>query len=260
MNSSGSVAFDRAASYYDETRGLSPEGVARTTEALAGALGEEGPILEVGIGTGQVALPLREAGRRIVGIDLSRPMLDVLLAKDADRHVPVVEGDATAMPFHDDAFTGAYLRWVLHLIPDWRAAVGEIARVVGPGGVFIAGLGSYGGIGSEMQARFSEITGVSAEPIGLTRDGWDALDAAVAALGGGKLPGVTFEAVDRDDLETLMRGIESNRYSWTWQVTDDDLRARAAAEVRTWAESRWGPLDRMPREVSSYRFASYRLA
>jgi hypothetical protein len=111
-----------------------------------------------------------------------------------------------------------------------------------------------------MQARFSETTGVSAEPIGLTWDGWDALDAAVAALGGAKLPDVTFEAVDRDDLETFMRGIESNRYSWTWKVADDDLRTRAAAEVRTWAESRWGPLDRMPREVSSYRFASYRLA
>jgi SAM-dependent methyltransferase len=256
---SGSVAFDRAAAYYDSTRGLSPEGVLRTTEALAGALGDEGPILEVGVGTGQVALPLRATGRRVVGLDLSRPMLEALVAKDEARDVPVVEGDATAMPFRDDAFAGAYLRWVLHLIGDWTAAIAEIARVVSPDGRFLACLGSYGGIGSEMQARFVEITGVSADPIGLTWDGWDALDAAVAAVGGQKLPDVTFDAIDRDDLETFMRGIERNSYSWTWRVPDEELRRRAAAEVRTWAQERWGPLDRIPREVSSYRFAAYRL-
>lgn len=259
MSGPGSVAFDRAASYYDETRGLSPEGVARTTATLAGALGDDGPILEIGVGTGQVALPLREAGRAIVGIDLSRPMLDVLRAKDAARRVPVVEGDATALPFRDDAFTAAYLRWVLHLIADWTAAVAEVARVVRAGGRFVAGLGSYGGIGSEMQARYAEITGISADPIGLTWDGWAELDAAVAALGGEKLPDLTFEALDRDDLETFMRGIEANSYSWTWKVADEGQRRRAAADTRAWAEARWGPLERVPKEVSSYRFATYRM-
>ena len=49
-----------------------------------------------------------------------------------------------ATPFPDGAFGAAYLRWVLHLVRDWRAVVGEVARVVAPGGVIVAHLGDYG--------------------------------------------------------------------------------------------------------------------
>ncbi len=105
---------------------------------------------------------------------------------------PLVEGDATSLPFADDAFAGAYLRWVLHLIPDWRAAVREIERILAPGSTFIAALGAYGGYRQEMQARFAEITGISTEPAGLAWNGWDELDAEVASLGLQKLPDIGF--------------------------------------------------------------------
>ena len=92
-----SIAFDRAADYYDATRGLSEEGVRKTTEALVGAFAGAGPILEVGVGTGQVAMPLRAAGVDPVGLDLSRPMLAKLLAKAGGAPpFPLVEGGATA--------------------------------------------------------------------------------------------------------------------------------------------------------------------
>lgn len=253
---SGSIPFDRAAEYYDDTRGLSPEGVERTTRALAEALGDAAPVLEIGVGTGQVAIPLREAGLDVIGLDLSRPMLEQLRRKGV--FVPVVEADATRMPFRDDAFGGAYLRWVLHLIADWRRAVQETARVVRPGGRFLVGLGSYGGTQAEIQARFAEATGVPIEPVGLAWNGWHELDDEVASLGGEKLPDVTFPDRDRDDLEHFVRGIEENRYSWTWAVTDDEARADAAADVRAWAEGRWGALDRVPRAQFEWRYAVYR--
>ena len=56
-----------------------------------------------------------------------------------------------------------------------------------------------------------------------------------------------------------MRGIEANRYSWTWAVPDDALREHAAAEARRWAEERLGPLEAVPRERFEWRFARYRL-
>jgi SAM-dependent methyltransferase len=261
---SDSIAFDRAAEYYDSTRGLSEEGVRRTTEALIAAFevgaDASGPILEVGVGTGQVALPLHEAGVAITGLDLSRPMLSKLIAKAGGAPpFPLVEGDATGMPFRDEAFAGAYLRWVLHLIPDWRAAVREIARVVVHGGRFVAALGSYGGHRSEIQARFAEITGISIDPPGLAWAGWDELDVEIARIGGAKMPDLEFDDHDRDDLDVFVRGMERNRYSWTWAVQDDALRERAAAETRRWAEQRWGPLQETPRETFRWRFAHYRL-
>lgn len=257
---SDSIAFDRAAEYYDDTRGLSEEGVRHTTEALAEAFRGAGPILEIGVGTGQVALPLHDAGVHVVGVDLSRPMLSKLLAKaGGGPPFPLVEGDATSLPFADDAFAGVYLRWVLHLIPDWRAAVREIARILSPGSAFVAALGAYGGYRQEMQARFAEITGNSTEPAGLAWNGWDELDTEVASLGLQKLPDIGFTDQDRDDLEHFMQAIEGNRFSWTWAVPDAATREAAAAEVRRWAEGRWGPLNEIPPETIDWRFAVYRL-
>ncbi len=148
----GSVAFDRAAEYYDRTRGSSPEGLRKTIDLLTGELRDRGTVLEVGVGTGQLGLPLHDAGIAVIGLDLARPMMDKLVEKAGGRSpFPLVQGDATRMPFRDGAFGGAYLRWVLHLIPAWGDALAEIVRVVRPGGVFLASLGSYGGRRSEVR-------------------------------------------------------------------------------------------------------------
>jgi len=254
---SDSVSFDRAAEYYDATRGLSDDGIRATTDALVQVFGgAPRPVLEVGVGTGQVAVPLIAAGMNVVGLDLSRPMLAKLLQK-AGPAPALVQGDAARMPWRDHAFGGAYLRWVLHLIRDWRRAVAEIVRVVEPGGSFAAALGDYGGRRSEIQARFLEVAGGSVEPVGIALGGWDLLDEEMSSLGARKLPDLTLEELDRDDLETFVRGIERNVHSWTWAVPDDDLRARAATEARRWAEARWGPLDRVPRQRFEWRFARY---
>ncbi len=70
-----SVSFDRAAEYYDRTRALPPELAARQTEMLAGALAGRSRVLEIGVGTGRIALPLWQSGVPVVGLDLSAPML-----------------------------------------------------------------------------------------------------------------------------------------------------------------------------------------
>ncbi len=256
--SDGSIAFDRAAEYYDATRGFSDEGVRRTIEALSGHFPGAGSVLEVGVGTGQLAIPLREAGVGVVGLDLSRPMLARLVAKAGGRPpFGLIEGDATALPFPDDAFGGVYLRWVLHLIPDWAGVVREIVRVLAPGGEFVAALGAYGGTRSQIQERFAETTGVTIEPAGLDWDGWALLDAEMARLGVAKLPDITFLDHERDDLETFIQGIEGNRFSWTWAVRDETARREAAADVRRWAEDRWGVLAEVPLEEFETRFAVY---
>ena len=245
----GSVAFDRAAEYYDRTRGSSPEGLRKTIDLLTEELRDRGTVLEVGVGTGQLGLPLSEAGIPVAGLDLARPMMDKLVEKAGGRSpFPLVQGDATRMPFRDGAFGGAYLRWVLHLIPAWRDALAEIVRVVRPGGAFLASLGSYGGPRSEIQERFAELTGVSIEPPGLTWDGYDELDAVATALGLVPRALAPISEIGREGLDAFIDAIADNRYSWTWKVEDPDLLARTAAEVRRWAEERYGPLGALPRD------------
>jgi ubiquinone/menaquinone biosynthesis C-methylase UbiE len=69
---SDSVVFDRAASFYDETRGF-PPGEERSIAALISRVGHLGPdsrVFEIGIGTGRIALPLARHVRAVYGIDL----------------------------------------------------------------------------------------------------------------------------------------------------------------------------------------------
>ena len=149
-----SVRFDRAAAHYDTTRAISDEGMARTIELLASELLGRGRALEVGVGTGLLALPLHEAGVSLAGLDLTPAMMARLLEKAGGTSpFPLVQGDATRMPFADDAFAGAYLRWVLHLISNWRDALVEVVRVIEPGGVLLVCLGAYDEPSTEIRRK-----------------------------------------------------------------------------------------------------------
>jgi len=240
----GSVAFDRAADFYDETRSYAEETHRATTELLAAELRGRGRVLEVGVGTGLIALPLHEAGIPMLGLDLSAPMMAKLVEKGGGQlPFPLVRGDATALPLRDGAVGAGVVRWVLHLIADWRAVVAELIRVIRPGGVLVVHLGSYGGPWDEIHNRFTELSGMELEPVGL---GWHReaeLDVEVARHGGSlRLLPALLERTE-EPLEAFLDAIRSNHYSWTWPLSDD-ARLDVLEQLRPWAEERFGPLDR----------------
>ena len=106
-----SIAFDRAADYYDETRGY-PEGIARRVAgeiAIAGELSGDEQLLEIGVGTGRMALPLSRHVGRIVGVDLATPMLQRLIDKRSDERLEVLRADITRLPFPDDCFDAVFV-------------------------------------------------------------------------------------------------------------------------------------------------------
>ncbi len=61
--------------------------------ALLADLAEEGPVLEMGIGTGRLALPLAARGLDVAGIEASQVMVERLRAKAGGERIPVVVGD-----------------------------------------------------------------------------------------------------------------------------------------------------------------------
>lgn len=134
------VSFDRAAGYYDATRGYTP-GVAEQIRAgllEATAATSSDRWLEIGIGTGRIALPFIEHGHFYVGADLARAMLQTLRSK-LDSAVPdavfgLFQADATHLPFATASFDVVLAVHVLHLVDGWQAAVQEVRRVLRPGG------------------------------------------------------------------------------------------------------------------------------
>jgi SAM-dependent methyltransferase len=132
---SDSIAFDRAASFYDETRGF-PPGVETPIAALiaqAGHITSNSRVLEIGVGTGRIGLPVSIHSGVYYGIDLSFPMMQRLRAKQRGEPIFVAQADAIRLPFLQATFDATIAVHVLHLIPGWQQAVGEVARVLRPG-------------------------------------------------------------------------------------------------------------------------------
>ena len=156
-----SINFDRAAEYYDSTRSLPPQIADKLTELLLTELAGKGRCLEIGIGTGRIALPLAQGGVDIAGVDISSAMLARLQEKAEALGVvvPAQVADATALPFEDGSFDAGIACHVFHLIRDWPAAVRELARVVRPGGMVLVEADPNGGLRSRFRDRVTEIVG-----------------------------------------------------------------------------------------------------
>jgi ubiquinone/menaquinone biosynthesis C-methylase UbiE len=95
----------------------------------------QGRVLEVGIGTG-LNLPYYPADAIITGIELSPAMLAIARQRAADlgRDVDLHTGDAEHLPFGGAAFDTVVCALSLCTIPDPAAAIGEMKRVLVPGG------------------------------------------------------------------------------------------------------------------------------
>jgi len=89
-------------------------------------------VLDVGCGTGRLALALAERGARVWGVDPSEEMLGQARSNAAGK-AAFKEARAEALPFKDGWFDRAVLRLVVHLV-DRPQAFREIARVLSPGG------------------------------------------------------------------------------------------------------------------------------
>src|SRR5215211_5157710 len=141
------VSFDRAAEYYDATRGYRDGSAERIRDAIVAHTGA-GPStrwLELGVGTGRIALPFIRAGYDYTGVDISQAMMDRLagkLAQDPSRPTYRFElrhGDITELPFEDSTFDIIIMLHVLHLVADWQAVLREARRALRPNGWLLLG-------------------------------------------------------------------------------------------------------------------------
>ncbi|MCP4383438.1 MAG: methyltransferase domain-containing protein [Hyphomicrobiales bacterium] len=130
------AAYARWAPVYDRVFGMVIGGPIRTVVAEANKL-PPSRILEVGVGTG-IALPRYDRKHRIVGIDLSRDMLDRAEKRVSDSRLDNVEAlaemDAGNLTFTDESFDAVMAMFVITVVPDPQRVLSEIIRVVKPGG------------------------------------------------------------------------------------------------------------------------------
>jgi phosphatidylethanolamine/phosphatidyl-N-methylethanolamine N-methyltransferase len=132
-------AYRRWAGMYDMVfGGVSGPGRRRAVAAVNRLPGTR--VLEVGVGTG-LALPRYRRDKRVVGIDLSRDMLERARQRVAAEGLSHVEGlmemDAEATEFEDGAFDIAVAMFTASVVPDAKRLFAEMSRVVRPGGYLL---------------------------------------------------------------------------------------------------------------------------
>lgn len=126
--------YDRYAGRYDRDTGWYERVMLGSARRLVCGQAR-GRVLEVAVGTGR-NLPFYAPDVPLTGVDLSPAMLAVARQRAAElgREVQLREADAQALPFPDAAFDTVVCTLGLSSIPDDRAAVGQMFRVLRHGG------------------------------------------------------------------------------------------------------------------------------
>lgn len=96
-------------------------------------------LLDIGTGTGHTGLAFAASGVEVVGLDMTRAMLDQArgLARQRGATFDAVQSYAERLPFADGAFDAVACRYCAHHFQDNPQAIREMGRVLRPGGVLV---------------------------------------------------------------------------------------------------------------------------
>jgi SAM-dependent methyltransferase len=166
---------------------------------LVAAVVEASParVLEVGCGWGELAeWVARETGAEVVATDLSPRMVELARERGIDATV----ADVQLLPFDDGAFDVVVAAWMLYHVPDLDRGLGEIARVLRPGGKLVAATNS---ITHLLELR--ELVGSGPSSITFSREsGQELLERHFVAVRREDIDG-TLSFADRDEVEEYVR-------------------------------------------------------
>jgi SAM-dependent methyltransferase len=252
-----SLSFDRAVSYYDRTR-LMPDWLrdALTDSFVREArVTPESKILEIGIGTGRIALQFAERGLFVVGVDLSLAMMGELQKKNAKLgyHVVAAQADANALPFSVLVYDCVYIVNTLHVVANWQNAIHDAWRILKPGGYLLvsAHYTNPESIFDQMQLKLRELAqarGIDARLPGLQSD--EELKTELNRLGETRIVEVV-RHVDGVTPAPMLDGLGARGASNTWVIPENIL-DEIMPSLRVWAEQTFGDLSRELEEESRF--------
>lgn len=256
--------FDRVAAAYDQTRGY-PPGVAEAVMSyIARALDlapERSRLLELGVGSGRIALPFIHAGYHYTGVDISQNMLSLLREKlgNEANHATLLMADVAALPLPERSMHCVLAVHILHLV-DTARGLAEVKRVLAPGGALVWGWDHHDPASplEQLRRQYSRYVRQHVP----TPQAWMAANGVIRnwAIANGcpdpePTAAVRWErsATARQTLEALAQRL----WSGTWE-TPDHVHDGAVAAARAWAQMELGDLDAQLTAPCEFRVALIR--
>jgi SAM-dependent methyltransferase len=258
---SGSRTFDRAASFYDATRGFPPGVEQQAIAALVEAtnLTPTSRVLEIGVGTGRIALPLSRHTGLYVGLDLARPMMEVLRNKQPGANIGLIEANASRLPLASQQFDLALAIHVFHLISTWREVIAELGRVVRPDGAVLFNLYNDGP-DAPIIDRWNKLLDDHGYPMDVrtpgTRD-MNLLGAALAEAGfTQRTDGLAAEWPTTSTPAETVANLANRIWSATWEIPEP-IFTQAIADLRAWVAKTYPDPHQPLTEISDFRYALF---
>jgi SAM-dependent methyltransferase len=249
------VDFSGNANVYDQRHGaaLSDEGVTRLWKAAGLRTGVR--LLDIGAGTGRVAIPFARHGCHVVAADPAIGMLTQLRAKAPDTDVSAVVAEGARLPFPSGHFDAVVIARLLYLTPDWRAILEEACRVLKVDGRLLHewsnGQADEEWVQIREEARrLFEQAGVQAPFHPGVRAEAD-VDRELARLGLVRETRLDLGPGPTLTLREFLRRLAEGELSYIWNVPED-VRTECLPRLDRWAAERFD-LERpvpMPRELS----------
>ena len=165
--------FDTESEAYDEAH-EGPQGVLMRLrmQAVLDALGPgPGDVLDAGMGPGRLLVELAARGWTVWGVDISEQMVALAAARLPDARGRLTRGSIAELPFEDDRFDAVVATGVIEYLDDPVAGVGELLRVVRPGGVVAVSMPNLSSVNARWKGRvwYPAMRAVKRAAPGLTR-------------------------------------------------------------------------------------------
>jgi SAM-dependent methyltransferase len=175
--------------------------------------------IDIGCGNGAFTELLAErcAPAEVQGIDPSEGQLAFARARPAARTAHFQQGDALAIPFADDKFDAAVMALVLVFVSDPAIGVGEMARVVKPGGAVAAYMWDMLGGGFPLDPILEEMRAMGLSPPRPPR-----MDASAILAMRDLWTRAGLEAVETREI-TVCRTFADFDHFWTTSVTASSI-------------------------------------
>jgi ubiquinone/menaquinone biosynthesis C-methylase UbiE len=245
-----SRSFDRTAETYDQTRPMLESFAASGIQAILDIVGPTARILDVGTGTGRISIPLLGRGADLVGSDLSAKMLRRLREKHLTARI--AQADASNLPFPGDCFDAVLTVHVLHLVDPWLDALGEIRRVLKPGGVYL-NIRTWEPVEVSLRDRIRDywLNWIGERGFDGQHPGAKDHQEVISELQRMGAHVVEFEVTRYNitfTLETELERFRERVYSNTWAIPDE-VYSESLQALRAWLIAEFGDLDQQYDEL-----------